>query len=187
VCVRSSRTELPSRGRPHSEKTGEMAKTCGAFPQPGNAPHKFHFRHFRSVPRLLNRAPRQRAMLTKDRVLLAPPHRASPRSSISAWRGRRLYPPSAGCQKSGGQPAAGPAIPPAELLRFHITRETTAQGLFSRRQPELRPATDGAPKETPPTSPQFQQAVDGLWAAAIQRPRTRLNLARSVRSRLAST
>jgi hypothetical protein len=27
VCVRSSRTELPSRGRPHSEKTGEMAKT----------------------------------------------------------------------------------------------------------------------------------------------------------------
>jgi hypothetical protein len=32
VCVRSSRTDLPSRGPPHSENTGEMAKTCGAFP-----------------------------------------------------------------------------------------------------------------------------------------------------------
>jgi hypothetical protein len=38
-----------------------------------------------------------------------------------------------------------------------------------------------------PLPAQFQQAVDGLWAATLQRPRTRLNLALSVRSRLAST
>ena len=93
--VRSSRTELPTRGRPRSEKTGEPAKTCGAFPQLGNAPHKFHFRQFHSVPRLLSRAPRQRDMLTKNRVLLAPSHRASPRSRSQHRRGRRLiYPPS---------------------------------------------------------------------------------------------
>jgi hypothetical protein len=59
----------------------------GAFPELGNAPHKFHFRHFHSVPDLLNRAPRQRAMLTKDRVLLAPSHRASPRSLSSIGEG----------------------------------------------------------------------------------------------------
>ena len=120
-----SRTELPSRGRPHSEKTGEKSKTCAALPKPGNAPH--NFRHFHSVPRLLNRAPASGAMLTKDRVLLAPSHRASPRSRSWHRRGRRLiYPPSGGCQRAEG--SLRPAPPSAVKNVFDGPRKRLGRG-----------------------------------------------------------
>jgi hypothetical protein len=86
VCVRSSRTALPSRGRPHSEKTGEMAKTCGAFPQLGNAPHKFTS-PLRSGHRLQEQSPSPAGHTHEGRACWL--RRIEPRHAHSEHRRRR--------------------------------------------------------------------------------------------------
>jgi hypothetical protein len=115
-CVSAVTHGTPLEGPPSlREDRRDGENLWGAFPQPTRkrAP-QVSLSPLHSIPRLLNRTPRQRAMLTKNRVFLAPSHRASPRSR-SQDRPRRPADLSLAC----GLPKErrGSLRPPAIPLR----------------------------------------------------------------------
>jgi putative Mn2+ efflux pump MntP len=92
---------LPARGRPHSEKTGEMVKTCGAF---HNEQHATSFtRPLLSglAPRLPEQKPAASGFCSRGTACVGSAASSLATLTLSIDEDDRLiHPPSAGCQKS---------------------------------------------------------------------------------------